>query len=88
VGAFIRTAEATMDLHNEFPEYHDEIHALKTSDAHFLRLFERYHEINRHVLRIEVEAEPATDPQLEDLKKTRLQLKDQLYAMLRKQRPG
>jgi len=74
------------DLHNEFPEYNDEIHALKTSDAHFQRLFEKYHEVNRHVVRIEVQAEVASDPELEDLKKERLLLKDQLHEMLKKQR--
>jgi len=74
------------DLHNEFPEYHDEIHALKTSDAHFQRLFDKYHEVNRHVVRIEVQAEVATDPELEDLKKERLMLKDQLHEMLVRQR--
>jgi len=74
------------DLHNEFPEYHAEIHALKTSDAHFQRLFDKYHEVNRHVVRIEVQAELATDPALEDLKKERLMLKDQLHDMLKKQK--
>lgn len=76
------------DLHNEFPEYNDEIHALKMSDAHFQRLFDKYHEVNRHVVRIEVQAEVATDPELEDLKKERLLLKDQLHEMLIKQRAG
>jgi len=76
------------DLHNEFPEYNDEIHALQTSDAHFQRLFDKYHEVNRHVLRIEVQAEVATDPELEDLKKERLLLKDQLHEMLIKQKAG
>ncbi|MCB1959108.1 MAG: YdcH family protein [Rhodocyclaceae bacterium] len=70
------------DLHNEFPEFHDQIHALKVSDAHFQRLFDRYHEVNRHVVRIEVQAELATDPELEDLKKERLRLKDALFGML------
>ena len=27
------------DLHNEFPEYNDEIHHLKMHDNHFKRLF-------------------------------------------------
>ncbi|QID18193.1 DUF465 domain-containing protein [Nitrogeniibacter mangrovi] len=74
------------DLHNEFPEYRNEIHALKTSDAHFQRLFDAYHDVNRHVVRIEVQAEVATEPELEDLKKERLRLKDELHDMLRKQR--
>jgi len=75
------------DLHNEFPEYRDAIHALKMSDTHFQRLFDRYHEVNRHVVRVEVQAELATDPELEDLKKERLLLKDQLHDMLRKHAP-
>ena len=70
------------DLHAEFPEFRETIHSLKTSDNHFSRLFDRYHEVNRHVLRIEVEAEIATDPELENLKKERLKLKDELYALL------
>jgi len=72
------------DLHNEFPEYQAEIHTLKTSDAHFQKLFDKYHEVNRHVVRIEVQAEVASDPELEDLKKERLLLKDQLHEMLKK----
>lgn len=72
------------DLHNEFPEYQSEIHTLKTSDAHFQKLFDKYHEVNRHVVRIEVQAEVASDPELEDLKKERLLLKDQLHDMLKK----
>ena len=71
------------DLHKEFPEFIQQINALNALDAHFQRLFERYHEVNRHVVSIELEAEVATDPELEDLKKERLLLKDQLYAMLR-----
>ena len=76
------------DLHNEFPEYHDRIHALKVSDGHFQRLFDRYHEVNRHVVRIEVQAELATGPELEDLKKERLKLKDALFDMLQNSKPA
>lgn len=71
------------DLHAEFPEFHDKIHALKLSNGHFARLFDEYHKVNKHVHRIEVNAELATDRELEDLKKERLALKDELYAMLK-----
>ncbi len=71
------------DLHHEFPEYRDLIHTLKTSNQHFSRLFDEYHEADRHVRRIEENAELATDFELEDLKKIRLRLKDQLYEMLK-----
>ncbi|KAA3649854.1 YdcH family protein [Denitromonas sp.] len=76
------------DLHTEFPEYREAIHALKVSDSHFSRLFDRYHEVNRHVVRIEVEAQVATDPELEDLKKERLKLKDELFGLLQRYSPA
>jgi uncharacterized protein YdcH (DUF465 family) len=58
------------------PQYRDQIHALKVSNGHFARLFDEYHDVNRHVVRVEVNAELATDFELEDLKKRRLRLKD------------
>ncbi|MBT0960796.1 YdcH family protein [Denitromonas iodatirespirans] len=76
------------DLHTEFPEYREAIHALKVSDSHFSRLFDRYHDVNRRVVRIEVEAEVATDQALEDLKKERLKLKDELFGLLQRYSPA
>lgn len=70
------------DLHHEFPEFSERIHALKMNDRHFARLFEEYHAINREILRIEEGVENTTDEYLEDLKKKRLSHKDQLYKML------
>ncbi len=70
------------ELHEEFPDKADALHTLKTSDAHFARLAEEYHVVNREIHRIESEVEPASDEVLEDLKKKRLHLKDQIAAML------
>lgn len=70
------------DLHSEFPEYHDRIHDLKVSNMHFLRLFDEYHAVNRQVQRAEQEIDHLSDFDLEDLKKMRLKLKDELYQML------
>ena len=71
------------DLNHEFPEYREQIHALKMSSGHFARLFDEYHDVNRSVVRVEVQAEIATDFELEDLKKRRLKLKDELHGMLK-----
>ena len=71
------------DLNHEFPEYRDQIHVLKVSNNHFSRLFDEYHDVNRHVVRVELNAELATDFELEELKKRRLKLKDELYDMLK-----
>lgn len=70
------------DLHHEFPEFHDAIHALKVSDAHFAALFDQYHQINREVQRIETGVENTSDAYLEQCKKERLHLKDTLYQQL------
>ncbi|HBA36205.1 MAG TPA: GTP-binding protein [Gammaproteobacteria bacterium] len=72
------------DLVHELPEYREKIHDLKMNNAHFARLFEQYHEVDHAVHRIESGAEAAADDYLEGLKKERLALKDQLYALLNK----
>ena len=71
------------DLVHELPEYRDRIHELKMSDAHFARLFEEYHEVDHEVHRIESGAENTTDEYLEERKKVRLHLKDELFRMLK-----
>lgn len=67
----------------EFPEYREQIHNLKMNDAHFGRLFKEYHEVDHEIVRIEDGVENTSDEYLEGLKKQRLKLKDELYAMLR-----
>ena len=71
------------DLIHEFPEYKDKIHQLKTTNEHFAKLFEEYHEIEHEVRRIEEGIETTSDDYLEEQKKKRLYLKDQLFEMLK-----
>jgi uncharacterized protein YdcH (DUF465 family) len=66
----------------EFPEFREKIHELKMSDKHFSNLFESYEEVDKAVVRMENGNEPNTDDYLEEQKKARLHLKDQLYAIL------
>jgi uncharacterized protein YdcH (DUF465 family) len=68
----------------ELPEYKDKIHDLKMNDHHFARLFDEYHEVDKEVQRIEQEIETPSDEVVEQFKKQRLQLKDELFAMLQK----
>lgn len=70
------------DLIHEFPEYKDKIHELKTNNSHFATLFDQYHEVEHEVRRIEENIETTSDEYLEEQKKKRLHLKDQLFAML------
>jgi uncharacterized protein YdcH (DUF465 family) len=73
------------DLLHELPEFRDRIHALKMRDSHFARLFAEYHELDHEIHRIEQGVEPTSDAVLEDLKKQRLKLKDDLYQILKAQ---
>ena len=72
-------------LLHEFPEHRDAIHDMKMNNRHFARLFDEYHELDHEVHRIEVGAENTSDEYLEERKKVRLRLKDELYAMLQQE---
>jgi hypothetical protein len=65
-----------------FPEYRDLITQLKHKDLHFTNLFDRHNEIDQKIKNIEANVEQATDAEIETLKKEKLSLKDQLYAIL------
>ena len=70
------------DLANEMPEHKERIHALKTSDMHFKKLFEEYGDVTKEVNSLEFVTEVYTDAQIEDLKKKRLKLKDDLLDII------
>lgn len=53
------------------------------NDAHFAKQFDAYNALDREILRIEEGVENAGDADLENLKKQRLALKDELYTMLK-----
>ena len=75
------------ELTVEFPQYHSLIHHLKETDGHFARLFEKYHEVNGVIHRVETDVEPADDFRITALRKERMQLKDELYGMLTHHEP-
>ena len=70
------------ELHEEFPEQADKIHQLKVGDAQFAGLASAYHDLNRAVHRMETGIEAVADDVLEDTKKRRLALKDEIAARL------
>lgn len=70
------------ELHEEFPEHAEAIHVLKTKNAHFARIAEDYHALNRAIHRMETNVEPADDATIEDLKRKRLALKDEIAGFL------
>ena len=71
------------DLIHELPEYREKIHDLKVENAHFRKLYDQYHVINKEIHRIEQGIENRTDEYTEGRKKERLSLKDQLFKMIK-----
>jgi hypothetical protein len=69
-------------LLNEFPQYRDRIHDLKTRNPRFASLYREYQEIDKEIFRVAEEIETPSDQYTEDLKKLRVLLKDQLYVLL------
>jgi uncharacterized protein YdcH (DUF465 family) len=67
-----------------FPEYRELITKLKTTDHHFTRLFDKHNALDQKIKNMESHVTPATHEEIEVLKKEKLMLKDQLYAILRK----
>ncbi|MCC5959700.1 MAG: DUF465 domain-containing protein [Rhodobacteraceae bacterium] len=70
------------ELAEEFPQHVDLIHRLKTDDAHFARIADQYHEINRAVHRAETLVEPVSGDHEIELRRNRLALKDEIARML------
>jgi uncharacterized protein YdcH (DUF465 family) len=67
-----------------FPEYRDLITQLKTTDRHFLNVFDKHNELDQKIKNMEAGIEPAPHLTIEALKKEKLALKDELYQILRK----
>jgi uncharacterized protein YdcH (DUF465 family) len=72
------------DLGAEFPEFKTQIHHLKTSDAHFKHLVEKYETVSKEVARIEQGIETPDDAYAERQKKLRASLKDENFALLKR----
>ncbi len=67
-----------------FPEYRDLISELKASDRYFLNLFEKHNSLDQQIKNMESRLEPGTPDEIEVLKKKKLAIKDDLYALLQK----
>ena len=70
------------ELAEEFPEHADRIHALRADNAHFAKLADEYHEVNRSIHRAETNVTPMDQFAEEELRKKRMHLKDELARLL------
>ena len=74
------------ELTEIFRRDRDLLTRLKAADAHYARLADQYHDVNREVHRIESEVEAASDERTEALKKQRLALLDEITAIVARAR--
>ena len=65
-------------------EYRDIISKLKVENAHFAKIFEKHNELDKAIADVEEGREHMDDFDLEKLKKEKLKLKDEAYAMIMK----
>lgn len=70
-------------IHHEFPEYHDLIDKLMHEDIHFKKLADEHNQLDKDIRKIEMNGAPIEDLAFEQMKKRRIQLKDEVFATLR-----
>jgi uncharacterized protein YdcH (DUF465 family) len=76
----------SQDLHNAFPDDTETLRRLKADDAHFQALSARFDALDEEARRIEAGLEPASDARLEEIKKHRLALLDEIAALVAAER--
>jgi uncharacterized protein YdcH (DUF465 family) len=70
-----------------FPEYRDLITRLKTegTNTRFLSLFEKHNQLDHQITSLEKHNASGIHADIETLKKEKLRVKDELYALLRQE---
>ncbi|MCV6606602.1 MAG: DUF465 domain-containing protein [Campylobacterales bacterium] len=63
-------------------EYREEVSALKQENAHFAKIFDEHNALDDEITAVEEERKHMSDMDLEVLKKKKLKLKDEAYAMV------
>ncbi len=69
-------------------EYREEITALKTQNKHFARIFNKHNELDDKITAIEEDRKHLEQIELEKLKKEKLKLKDEAYAIILEYKKG
>lgn len=67
-----------------FAEHSELVAQLKSTDAYFASIFDKHDALDQKIARMAEGKEPGTDLEIEQLKKSKLALKDEVYAMLQK----
>lgn len=73
----------THDILHEFPNLEETIRNLRHNDPQFAGLMEKHDNLDNDIRNLEELNQPIDDLKMEELKKTRALLKDQIYQYLR-----
>lgn len=65
-----------------FHEYRDEISKLKKENAHFEKIFNEHNDLDQKITNATNGIEALSNMEIETLKKQKLRLKDEVYAMI------
>lgn len=76
------------DLYTEFPDMRDAIDTMKANYAYFAAMVARYDRLTGKVEDLEEHDMPVGDFTIEDMKKARVKLKDDIYHYLQAFRVG
>jgi len=68
---------------HDFPEMSEHIYKMKRTNSHFASMSDKYDVLEHSIHLMESGAESFSDEYLEELKKKRLKLKDELFSMLK-----
>ena len=70
-------------LADEFPDHLNTLATLRATDAHFARLSDKYHEVNRALHRVETLVEPVSAETERVMRRNRMSLKDEIWQLMR-----
>lgn len=71
-----------------FHEYREEISKLKQENAHFAKLFDEHNALDQKIQNMESGIEVTTHEVIQELKKEKLHLKDEIFSILRSNHPS
>lgn len=63
-------------------EYREEISYLKSNNAHFAKIFDEHNSLDSKIKKIEDGMEYIDNFEIEKMKKEKLKLKDEIYAII------
>ncbi|BCV38353.1 MULTISPECIES: YdcH family protein [Shewanella] len=66
-----------------FPEYRDLITSLKNSDSHFQKLFDEHNLLDKEIKNKESQLSSEFTQEVKEMKKRKLELKEQVFAILK-----